>query len=86
MSEIHHECGVVAIYYLPGNEKSPICEKADEASRLLPRMLLDVQNRGQLAAGITTYNPNRNQLIDTYKETGTVTEVFRMSNTRDELG
>jgi amidophosphoribosyltransferase len=79
MSEIHHECGVVAIYYLPGNEKSPICEKADEASRLLPRMLLDVQNRGQLAAGITTYNPNRNQLIDTYKETGTVTEVFRIS-------
>ena len=79
MSEIHHECGVVAIYHLPGNERSPLCSNPEEASRLLPRMLLDVQNRGQLAAGFTTYNPDRNQLIDTYKETGTVTEVFRMS-------
>ena len=79
MSEIHHECGVVAIYHLPGNERSPLCGNPEEASRLLPRMLLDVQNRGQLAAGFTTYNPHRNQLIDTYKETGTVTEVFRMS-------
>ena len=43
-------------------------------------MLLDVQNRGQLAAGITTFNPERNQLIDTYKDTGGVSEVFRMSH------
>ena len=39
-------------------------------------MLLDIQNRGQLAAGITTYNPARNQLIDTHKDIGSVTEVF----------
>ena len=33
----------------------------EEISRLVPRMLLDIQNRGQLAAGMTTYNPERNQ-------------------------
>ena len=43
-------------------------------------MLLDVQNRGQLAAGLTSYNPNRSQLIDTHKDIGTVTEVFRLSH------
>jgi amidophosphoribosyltransferase len=43
-------------------------------------MLLDIQNRGQLAAGITTYSPHRKQLIDTYKDVGTVTEVFRLNH------
>ena len=82
MSELHEECGVVAIYHLPGNGVSSLCpdQCPDEVSRLVPRMLLDVQNRGQLAAGFSTFNPRRNQLIDTYKEVGTVTEVFRMSH------
>jgi amidophosphoribosyltransferase len=43
-------------------------------------MLLDIQNRGQLSAGMTSYNPERNQLIDTFKEVGSVSEVFRMSH------
>ncbi len=82
MSEIHHECGVAAIYHLPGEEISPLCPEQgpDEVSRLMPRMLLDIQNRGQLAAGMTTYNPHRNQLIDTHKEIGSVAEVFRLSH------
>ena len=46
----------------------------------MPRMLLDVQNRGQLAAGMTSYNPTRRQLIDTHKDTGTVSEVFRLGH------
>ena len=46
----------------------------------MPRMLLDIQNRGQLSAGMTTFNPDRNQLIDTYKELGGVSEVFRLSH------
>lgn len=79
--EFHDECGVAAVYHLPSDTESPLCPKgAAEASRLLPRMLLDIQNRGQLAAGITTYNPGRKQLIDTHKEIGTVAEVFRMSH------
>ena len=82
MSEINHECGLVAIYHLPDVPLSPLCpEQGDEhVSRLLPRMLLDIQNRGQLAAGITTYNPARNQLIDTHKDIGSVTEVFGLSH------
>jgi amidophosphoribosyltransferase len=82
MSQLHEECGIAALYHLPGRGISPLCpgQGAEEISRLLPRMLLDIQNRGQLAAGITTYNPNRNQLIDTYKDVGSVSEVFRLSH------
>ena len=82
MSEIFHECGVAAIYHLSGQEPSSLCPngRADEVSRLMPRMLLDIQNRGQLAAGMTSYNAHRDQLIDTHKEVGTVSEVFRLSH------
>ena len=82
MGELKHECGVAAIYHLPGPEVSPLCtpEGPGEISRLMPRMLLDIQNRGQLSAGFTTYNPERKQLIDTYKELGSVSEVFRLSH------
>src|SRR6056297_1966656 len=82
MSEIHDECGVAAIYHLPGAETSSVALEcaATEVSRMLPRMLLDIQNRGQLAAGMTSFHPERDQLIDTHKEIGTVNEVFRLSH------
>jgi len=82
MSDLHHECGIAAIYHLPGRAVSPLCPEqgAEHISRLIPRMLLDIQNRGQLSAGITTYNPDRDQLLDTHKELGSVTEVFRLSH------
>jgi len=82
MSDIFHECGIAAIYHLPGEEVSPLCPEQgpEHVSRLLPRMLQDIQNRGQLAAGITTFDPTRDQLIDTFKEIGTVSEVFRLSH------
>src|SRR5687768_8729796 len=82
MSELHHECGLAAIYHLPGDEVSPLCPEQgpDEVSRLMPRMLLDVQNRGQLSSGMTTFNPARNALLSTYKELGGVSEVYRMSH------
>jgi amidophosphoribosyltransferase len=82
MGDLRHECGVAAIYHLPGRGRSPLCpdEGPEDVSRLMPRMLLDVQNRGQLSAGMTSYNPNRNQLIDTYKELGGVSEVFRLNH------
>ncbi len=81
MDELHHECGVAALYYLPARgDKSPVWTGApDQVSRLMPRMLLDLQNRGQLAAGMATYNPDRDKLIDTYKDTGTVIEAFRIN-------
>ena len=43
-------------------------------------MLLDLQNRGQLAAGLSSFNPARVQVLDTYKDVGTVIEAFRMSH------
>src|SRR5688572_1572621 len=81
MSDIYHECGIAAVYHLPG-EPHPLCPEGgpEEASRLLPRMLLDIQNRGQLAAGMTSFNPHRDQLLETHKDIGTVTEVFRLSH------
>ncbi|MDA7978058.1 MAG: amidophosphoribosyltransferase [Pirellulales bacterium] len=82
MSELHHECGLAAIYHLPGSAVSPLCPSQGpaECSRLMPRMLLDIQNRGQLSAGMTSFSPDRNQLIDTHKDLGSVSEVFRMSH------
>ncbi|RMF41678.1 MAG: amidophosphoribosyltransferase [Planctomycetota bacterium] len=84
MSEIYHECGVAAIYHLQVSEGevSPLCPEQgpNEVSRLLPRMLQDIQNRGQLAAGMTTYDPRRSNLLQTMKDIGTVAEVFRLSH------
>ncbi|MBN2024326.1 MAG: amidophosphoribosyltransferase [Pirellulales bacterium] len=82
MSPLREECGVAAIYHLPSDATSPLCPEqgAEFVSRLMPRMLLDIQNRGQLAAGMTTFNPARKQLIDTFKDVGTVSEVFRTNH------
>jgi amidophosphoribosyltransferase len=82
MSELHHECGIAAVYHLPGREASPMCpaQGPEEVSRLIPRMLLDIQNRGQLSAGMTSFSPRRQQLISTYRELGNVSEVFRLSH------
>ena len=79
MNELHEECGVAAIYHFPNGEPSPLApsQGREAASILMPRMLLDLQNRGQLAAGFTTYSPFRKQLIDTHKGIGVVSEVFQ---------
>ena len=83
MAELNHECGVAALYRLPGpvDETHPVWGgHPDHASKLMPRLLLDLQNRGQLAAGFTTFNPNRERLLDTYKQVGTVIEAFRLNH------
>jgi amidophosphoribosyltransferase len=83
MAELHHECGIAAIYHLPSATPSrlaPIAGGQEEVSRLMPRVLLDLQNRGQLAAGFTTYNPHRDKLLDTYKQIGGVIEAFRLNH------
>jgi amidophosphoribosyltransferase len=82
MHELHHECGVAAIYHLESATPSTLCprEGPEHISRLMPRMLIDLQNRGQLAAGMTTFNPHREQVLDTYKQIGTVIEAFRLNH------
>src|SRR5438105_4172082 len=82
MSELNHECGVAAIYHLPSSSPSRLAPLGgrEQTSRLMPRMLLDLQNRGQLAAGFSTYNPQRQRILDTYKQIGTVIEAFRLNH------
>jgi amidophosphoribosyltransferase len=82
MDELHHECGIAAIYHFDSPSPSRLAPLAgpEQVSWLMPRMLLDLQNRGQLAAGFTTYNPRRDKLMDTYKQVGTVIEAFRLNH------
>ena len=83
MGELHHECGVAAIYHAPGQPISPLAPGRNDinsVAKLLPRMLLDMQNRGQLAAGMTAYNPKRLAILETHKELGTVAEAFRLNH------
>jgi amidophosphoribosyltransferase len=81
MSERREECGIAAVCHLPLNlcgRVSPLVPNNDAkmASHLIPRMLLDLQNRGQSAAGMTTFSPEREQFLMTHKDLGLVAEVF----------
>ena len=80
--ELRHNCGIAAIYHLPSETPARLAPSAgpEQVSRLIPRMLLDLQNRGQLAAGMTAFNPARSRLLDTFKQIGTVIEAFRLNH------
>jgi amidophosphoribosyltransferase len=82
MSEdLKHECGVAALYLLDPSPDLPASEDDPEnVAALMPAMLLDLQNRGQLATGYSAYDPNRQQIIKTVKDLGGVNEAFRMSH------
>jgi amidophosphoribosyltransferase len=82
MDELHHECGIAALHHIDSAASSSLCPQAgpEEVSRLMPRMLLDLQNRGQLAAGFTTFDPHREKILDTYRQIGTVIEAFRLNH------
>jgi len=74
LDDVHEECGIAAVYIRKNGDS------ANKALFYLYKLLLNLQNRGQLSAGITTFNPNRLQILDTYKDLGHVNEVFRTSN------
>jgi amidophosphoribosyltransferase len=83
--ELKHECGVAAVYHhhaddRPTSRLAPIQGDPLSVSRLIPRMLLDMQNRGQLASGMTSYHPTRDALLRTRKQVGTVAEGFRLNH------
>ena len=81
--ELHHECGVAAVYHAGGQPISRLVSPRSDINRvahLIPRMLLDMQNRGQLAAGMSSYRPDRGALIQTHKQLGTVAEAFRLNH------
>lgn len=68
-----HKCGIAATNISSSLKNHPL----GGASYYLHKLLLQQQNRGQLSAGITTYNENRNELLYTYKDLGSVNKVFR---------
>ena len=74
MSEIKEECGVAACYYF-GSQQA----QANAAPQVV-RALLDMQNRGQLSAGLTSYNPSNHHILSTHKENGSVQQVFSLYN------
>ncbi|WP_459555001.1 amidophosphoribosyltransferase [Lacunimicrobium album] len=93
MAELHHECGVAAIYHFTDRASNkagfhpllPVNQDPEDlypegAALLMPQVLQDMQNRGQLAAGMTSFHRHRNQLIDTHKDVGSVAEVFLMNH------
>ncbi len=67
------ECGIVGVYNLdPASQRS--------VTSFVPSALLDLQHRGQLAAGMTRFDPDGAHRLLTHKDTGSVREVFRLTH------
>ena len=76
MAEVKEKCGIAAAFLPKPLSKYP---KGGVVSYLY-KMLLQQQHRGQLSAGISTYRADRMQMLDTYRDLGTVNEVFHSSD------
>jgi amidophosphoribosyltransferase len=83
LDPVHDECGVAALYRMDvrpdGGPPAPGLDDERNVVRLLPDLLIDLQNRGQLAAGISRYNEDALRIIETYKDVGSVSEVFHLT-------
>ena len=67
------ECGIVGVYNLdPASQLS--------VTSFISSALLDLQHRGQLAAGMTRFDPDGAHRLLTHKDTGSVREVFRLTH------
>ena len=67
------ECGIVGVYNLdPASQRS--------VTSFIPSALLDLQHRGQLAAGMTRFDPDGAHRLLTHKDTGSMREVFRLTH------
>ncbi|MBU0755779.1 MAG: amidophosphoribosyltransferase [Planctomycetes bacterium] len=73
-----HECGVAALYAMKGR----IPDMETDVAPLLSRMLLDMQMRGELSAGMALYNPNRKRLLEIHRDLGTVSQAFRLGSSQ----
>ena len=90
MGELNHECGVAAVYHRHVENGSlsrlaPIAGDINSTSRLVPRMLLDMQNRGQLASGMTSYKEDRKAILPAITHvdgTGRMQTVFKEQSPR----
>ena len=72
-----HECGIAAVCAMKDGRP----DMGRDIAPYLPRILLDMQNRGELSAGMSIYNPARNRLIQTHRDLGTVNQAFRLRST-----
>ncbi|MDD5148027.1 MAG: amidophosphoribosyltransferase [Candidatus ainarchaeum sp.] len=70
MGEAREECGIAAV-------SAP---EKENAAYYLYKLLLQQQNRGQLSAGITSFNSKRKMLLNTWRNIGLVNEVFKSHN------
>ncbi len=68
-SPMNDNCGVFAAYDL---------EKRRNVTPEVINGLLDLQHRGQLSAGISSFQETRDSLLKTYKKNGLVNEVFAL--------
>ena len=74
MERLNEECGIVAVHDLrKGADRRNVAP-------IVVRALLEMQNRGQLSAGLTSYNADRDRILQTHKDLGTVHEVFSLNN------
>ncbi|HLC37147.1 MAG TPA: amidophosphoribosyltransferase [archaeon] len=72
--EVHEECGLAGIAIFNDLRNHPW----GGSGYYLLKMLHQQQNRGQLSAGISSFNPDRTQILDTFKDNGSVNEVFKL--------
>ncbi len=72
LEKINENCGVCAVYLKKPLENYP----PGGVVYFLHQMMLQLQHRGQLSAGFTTYDSQRNELLKTHKGNGLVNEVF----------
>lgn len=72
--DVHHECGIGAVYL------KNFLESSAEVPNFLIQMGLAMQARGQKSAGISVLNPRGFRLLSTYKDTGLVKEVFHLDD------
>jgi amidophosphoribosyltransferase len=72
-------CGIAAAAFLKGHTGSLFANQpGHDVAQLIPRILLDLQHRGELSAGFTTYNPHRPLVLSTYTDLGAVAHVFAL--------
>ena len=81
MADLFHECGIAAIYQTGTGVSSLLGgDDPEAAARQISRLLLDIQNRGQLAAGMTRFSPRQHEILSTHKDVGSVNEVFELAH------
>jgi len=77
--DAREKCGIVAVARVAQGGPSLFgAAEAQDASVLVPRLLLDLQHRGELSAGMTTFDRSRPNLLKTYVDLGTVPQVFAL--------